>query len=252
MRHVPFVVACLQVLAVVPAFAADHVVIARNGPGGRHFDPSPLTIAPGDTVTFKNDVAGLGFHNVTSDDGAVTAFHCSDACGASPVGGPSGNAWSSTVAFPTEGTIGYYCEAHGASGGIGMSGIIVVANLPSVSTDPTAISADAEAGASTSSVFSISNSGAAALDWTLDTSSADCVAPASVAWLTLDPLAGTIASGAADATVDVTLDATGLTPGAYNANICVHSNDAAHDPLTLPVSFTVNTPDLIFQNGFDG
>jgi hypothetical protein len=32
----------------------------------------------------------------------------------------------------------------------------------------------------------------------------------------------------------------------------VHSNDVAHDPLTLPVNFTVNTPDLIFQNGFDG
>jgi hypothetical protein len=32
----------------------------------------------------------------------------------------------------------------------------------------------------------------------------------------------------------------------------VHSNDVAHDPLALPVSFTVNTPDLIFENGFDG
>lgn len=252
MRHAALVLACLNILVVVPAFAADHVVIARNGPGGRHFDPSPVTIAPGDTVTFKNDVSGLGFHNVKSDDGAITAFHCSDACGDSPVGNPSGNAWSSTVAFPSEGTIGYYCEAHGASGGVGMSGIVIVASTPVASVDPGSISASAEAGASTASAFAITNSGTATLDWTVDTSSADCVAPAAVPWLLLNPLAGSIAAGGVDATVDVILDATGLTAGAYNANICVHSNDAAHDPLTLPVSFTVNPPDLIFQNGFDG
>lgn len=251
MRRIMLVVACLNTFAAT-AFAADHVVIARNGPGGRHFDPSPLTIAVGDTVTFKNDVGGLGFHNVTSDDGAITSFHCSDACGASPVGDPSGSAWSSTVAFPSEGTIGYYCEAHGGSGGIGMSGIIIVANLPTVGTDPTSISASAEAGASTASAFLMANSGTGELAWNVDTSSSDCVAPAGVPWLTLDPLSGTIAVGGPVVTVDVTLDATGLTPGAYNANICVHSNDAAHDPLTLPVSFTVNPPDLIFQNGFDG
>jgi len=252
MRRITLAVACLNLFAVVPAFAADHVVIARNGPGGRHYDPSPLTIAPGDTVTFKNDIAGLGFHNVTSDDGAITSFHCSDACGASPAGNPSGNAWSSTVAFPSEGTIGYYCEAHGASGGIGMSGIIIVASTPFASVDPGSISASAEAGTSTASTFSIANSGSAALDWTVDSSSADCVAPAAVPWLQLAPLSGSITAGGVGATVDVTLDATGLTAGAYNANICVHSNDVAHDPLTLPVSFTVNTPDLIFQNGFDG
>lgn len=252
MRHAAFVVACLNILAIVPAFAADHVVIARNGPGGRHFDPSPVTIAPGDTVTFKNDIAGLGFHNVTSDDGAITTFHCSDACGDSPVGNVSGNAWSSTVAFPSEGTIGYYCEAHGASGGVGMSGVVIVASTPAASVDPGSISASAEAGTSTASAFAITNSGTAALDWTVDTSSADCVAPVAVPWLLLNPLAGSIAAGGIAATVDVTLDATGLTAGAYNANICVHSNDAAHDPLTLPVSFTVNPPELIFQNGFDG
>jgi plastocyanin len=252
MRNAAVVVACLNVLIAVPALAADHVVIARNGPGGRHFDPSPLTIAPGDTVTFKNDVSGLGFHNVKSDDGAITAFHCSDACGDSPVGNPSGSAWSSTVAFPTEGRIGYYCEAHGGSGGAGMSGVVIVASTPSVNVTPVSISASAEEGTSTTSAFAIANEGSAALDWTVDTSSADCIAPVAVQWLTLDPLAGSIASGAAAALVDVTLDATGLTAGAYNANICVHSNDTAHDPLTLPVSFTVNQPDLIFQNGFDG
>lgn len=252
MRHVTLVVACLNAFAAVSAFAADHVVIARNGPGGRHFDPSPLTIAPGDTVTFKNDVAGLGFHNVTSDDGAVTAFHCSDACGASPLGDPSGSAWSATVVFPTAATIGYYCEAHGASGGIGMAGVIIVANQPSASAEPPAISASTEAGTSTASAFSLVNSGTAALDWNVDTSTADCVAPVNVPWLSLAPPSGTVASGAPAAVIDVTLDATGLTAGAYSANICVHSNDVAHDPLTLPVNFTVNTPDLIFQNGFDG
>jgi len=254
MRRIVLAAACVSALVSIPALAVDHIVTARNGPGGRHFDPSPISIGVGDTVTFKNDVAGLGFHNVTSDDGAVTSFHCSDACGNSPVGNPSANAWSSTVTFPTAGTIGYYCEAHGGTGGVGMSGIITVANasLPSISADPPTIDGSAEAGASMATAFAISNSGGATLDWTADSSSVGCVAPVNVPWIALDPTAGSVASGAAAANVDVTLDATSLTPGSYSANICVHSNDAAHDPLTLPVTFTVNTPDLIFANGFDG
>jgi hypothetical protein len=51
----------------------------------------------------------------------------------------------------------------------------------------------------------------------------------------------------------VTLDATTLTPGVYNANVCVHSNDAANDPVTVPVAFTVDVSaaDRIFTSGFD-
>ena len=44
MRRTALAVASLAFCAA-PAFAADHVVLAKNGPGGRHFEPSPLTIA---------------------------------------------------------------------------------------------------------------------------------------------------------------------------------------------------------------
>jgi plastocyanin len=126
MRRTAFAVASLAFCAT-PAFAADHVVLAKNGPGGRHFEPSPLTIAVGDTVTFKNDPAGLGFHNVKSDDGAITAFRCANGCdGAGGNGDAASNAWQATVAFPDAGTIGYYCEIHGGSGGVGMAGSITV------------------------------------------------------------------------------------------------------------------------------
>lgn len=248
MRRTAIALACSTVFVAVPALAANHEVTV--GGSGFVYSPSELTIDVGDTVTFTN--AG-GFHNVTSDDGAVTSFHCSDACGDAPVGNLSSNLWSSTVTFPDAGTIGYYCEAHGATGGVGMSGVIVVkaAALPVVDVSPGSLSASAEAGTGTTASFDLANSGGATLDWSADTASGDCATPASVAWLTLDPASGSIAAGASATTVDVTFDATGLTAGAYSANICIHSNDAAHDPLTLPVDFTV-TPDLIFANGFDG
>ena len=108
-------------LASANAWAVDHAVTV--GGSGNVFTPSTLAIAAGDTVTFTN--AG-GFHNVTSDPGAVTSFHCSDACGPAPTGNPSGNLWSQTITFPDVGTIGFFCEAHGGPGGQGMSGVITV------------------------------------------------------------------------------------------------------------------------------
>ncbi len=94
------------------ALAANHTVTV--GGSGLVFTPQVLNIAAGDTVTFTN--AG-GFHNAQSDAGAVTAFS---------TGAPSSDPWSSTVAFPTPGSIGYYCAIHGGPNGQGMSGTINV------------------------------------------------------------------------------------------------------------------------------
>jgi plastocyanin len=251
MRRTVLALACTSAFAIVPAYAANHDV-SVGGAAGFAFTPSTLTITEGDTVTFTN--AG-GFHNVASDAGAVTSFRCADGCdgdGSGGSGDASGSAWVAVVTFPTAGSAPYHCEVHAGSGMTGTITVEPAAATPTLEDSPGTVEGSAEAGASTVTGFDIANTGGATLDWTLDSSSADCVAPVDVPWIALDPTAGSIVQGGAATSIGVTLDATGLTAGAYSANICVHSNDVAHDPLTLPVNFTVNTPDLIFQNGFDG
>jgi plastocyanin len=250
MRRIVLAALCTSVFAV-PAFAANHDV-SVGGAAGFAFSPSTLTITAGDTVTFTN--AG-GLHNVVSDVDAVTAFRCAAGCDATGGNGnASSAAWSAVVTFPTAGSAPYHCEIHAGSGMTGTITINPAASTPNIDVSPGAVSGSAETGASTATGFTIANTGSATLDWNIDesTTAAGCAAPSDVPWLVVEPLTGSIASGAASTNVDVTLDAGSLTPGQYSANICVHSNDAAHDPLTVPVSFTVNTPDLIFVDGFDG
>lgn len=56
----------------------------------------------------------------------------------------------------------------------------------------------------------------------------------------------------ARAAIDVTLNATGLAPGHYAANLCVFSNDRSRSVVRVPVGFTVTVSgDRIFANGFD-
>jgi plastocyanin len=254
MRRIQLFAAGALALASLPSVAADHVVIARNGPGGRHFDPATLTIDVNDTVTFKNDIDGLGFHNVKSDSDAVTAFRCADGCDATDGNGDlSGAAWSGTVTFPTAGTAGFYCEQHGADGGSGMSGVITIAAAaaPSINVGPATLTAAAEAGAATNAPFTIANAGTATLTWNVDATTTTCAAPETIAWLAFDVASGSVPTGDPADTVNVTLDATALTIGVHNATICIHSNDATNSLVALPVEFTVNTPDLIFSDGFE-
>ena len=81
-----------------------------------------------------------------------------------------------------------------------------------------------------------------------------CASPEDVPWLSVSPTSGTTpAGGSSDATV--TFDATGLSDGTYDANLCVASNDAANRTVIVPVTLTVgNAPpdDTIFKDGFDG
>jgi plastocyanin len=111
------VASALLLASAGSAWATPHTVAV--GPAGAlTFSPAALNIAAGDTVTFTND--GTGFHNVSSDAGAVTTFRCANGCdGAGGDGAPSGAAWSATVTFPTAGTIAYHCEVHGSMGMIG-------------------------------------------------------------------------------------------------------------------------------------
>ena len=100
------------------ALAAEHAVSV--GPGNV-FAPRALTIAVGDSVTWTNNG---GVHNVRADD---NSFRCAAGCdGGGGDGSPSTAGWSFTLTFNDPGLIRYFCEVHGAPGGIGMSGTVTV------------------------------------------------------------------------------------------------------------------------------
>jgi plastocyanin len=247
MNRISLVAGGALALFAISASAGDFTITATPD---RTFDPPTLTINVGDTVTFVN---GGGFHNVASDSDSVTEFRCANGCDATGGNGDADdNAWSGTVEFPTAGTAPFHCEIHGGSGMTGTITIVGGGGAPVIDVSPNPIAAAAEEGASTTVALAIGNTGDADLTWTADTASTDCATPDLVPWLSLAPTSGTVVVGDPAANVDVTLDATALTAGVYNANVCVHSNDAANDPVSVPVEFTVNIADLIFGDGFDG
>jgi plastocyanin len=114
------------------AGAEVHEVLLVSGT----FQPSDLTIQIGDSVRFRNTDTAMP-HNVRADD---SSFRCANGCdtGASPdtdydpgappdsPGDPSTGGWQFTRTFSTSGQVRYHCEVHGAAGGVGMSGRIVV------------------------------------------------------------------------------------------------------------------------------
>ncbi|MBO9664603.1 M36 family metallopeptidase [Dokdonella sp.] len=130
----------------------------------------------------------------------------------------------------------------------------IVTDDPVVRVDPTTLEATAEIGASVGATLAIGNAGGSDLTWNIDTSDdASCATPSTVAWLSAAPTSGTVAQGAADTDVAVTLDSASLAVGEYTTNLCVHSNDPATAVVAVPVTFTVDPPgDEIFKDGFDG
>ncbi len=70
-------------------------------------------------------------------------------------------------------------------------------------------------------------------------------------WISYSLINGTLVPGA-DEDVLVTLDSTGLTPGVYEAAVCVASDDTNEPLVAVPVTLTVDgLSDLIFVDGFE-
>ncbi len=88
------------------------------------FNPGVLEIPAGTTVIFRNDDPDP--HTVTSETGAFTE-------------GLLEEKTSYTFTFDTEGEFAYYCQYHGAAGGVGMAGIIKVVPAGSIAALPTAV-----------------------------------------------------------------------------------------------------------------
>jgi plastocyanin len=129
----------LFLLAALPCAAADHVVVFADAFPPNHISPVALTIAPGDTVTFKS-IGNNEFHNAHADD---DSFRCAEGCrgsgGAS--GDPSRRDWSDTLTFTTPGIISYHCDEHpGAVATITVSapGQAIVPGISGNWFDPTA------------------------------------------------------------------------------------------------------------------
>jgi plastocyanin len=78
------------------------------------FNPSAINVAAGTTVVWTWSAAARQ-HNVTPDGTVPTRS-------GNPVDGPT----SYEFRFDTPGTYRYFCEVHGAAGGVGMSGTVTV------------------------------------------------------------------------------------------------------------------------------
>lgn len=84
------------------------------------FGPKVVTISVGQSVTWTS--SGSNPHTVTADGGA---FDSSPSCPGS-ISNCIQNGESYTHTFSSIGTFPYHCKIHGASGGVGMSGVVVV------------------------------------------------------------------------------------------------------------------------------
>ena len=84
------------------------------------------------------------------------------------------------------------------------------------------------------------------------TAGGPCVNATPAPWLSFAPPAGTVAPGDSE-TISVTLDATALTEGTYEANLCLRSDDPYRHTAPVHVTFEVGgETDTVFRDGFDG
>jgi plastocyanin len=118
-RHLAAFVASVALGLAAPATLAQaavaHLSVQVVTNSDDTFSPARPVIASGSTVTFRN--ADGGFHNVNWDDSAVPPTP--------PL--PSSN-WPTTPSrtFAAAGIYRFYCGEHGAPGGVGMAGQVVV------------------------------------------------------------------------------------------------------------------------------
>jgi len=76
----------------------------------------------------------------------------------------------------------------------------------------------------------------------------NAILQSSVPWLEVEPEDGTIGPGDSNA-LSVSLNAITMTPGTYNAEIVITSNDPYRSPEIVPLTVTVNPDDLVVTSG---
>jgi plastocyanin len=121
-QHVSTLVLALTLMLFGVVNAQANVSYVIVGGQGLSFSPQTIDITAGDTVTFLNFG---GVHNVVADDGSFRCAHGCDNDGHGGNGAATGQLWLVSIDFPNAGTVGYFCETHGAPG-TGMFGTINV------------------------------------------------------------------------------------------------------------------------------
>ncbi len=101
------------------ARAAEHFVTVSTT--SATYSPAVIFIQPGDTVTW-NYAGGVMPHDVHADDDSYF-----NTLSASP--------WTFSHVFTAPMTSRYYCTAHGAPGGVGMSGVVIVGGRNATPSD---------------------------------------------------------------------------------------------------------------------
>ncbi len=79
----------------------------------------------------------------------------------------------------------------------------------------------------------------------LPTGNPACGVWGDIPWLSTEPVSGTTAAGATSP-VSVLLDATGLEPGVYTAELCAASNDPVNPLIHIPVTMDVSGAKFVF------
>ncbi len=110
-------------------------------------------------------------------------------------------------------------------------------SAPEIDITPLSLADTLQSNQTSSTSFSISNT-------TLPPSNLIVGVSEGVAWLSVSPAADTI-SGSSNSSITVNFDATGLTPGTYNTNIVVTSNDSNEPSTNVAVSLLVTASPTI-------
>jgi plastocyanin len=90
-------------------------VISSSSSGVNRFSPADVTVTVGETVTWSWTDEVMK-HNITPDDGVTPASS----------GALTNGPHTYQYTFTEVGTFRYYCQAHGAAGGVGMTGTVTV------------------------------------------------------------------------------------------------------------------------------
>jgi agmatine/peptidylarginine deiminase len=125
---------------------------------------------------------------------------------------------------------------------------------PAIAVNPASVSETLLPGATTGVNITVTNTGNAALNWSVDrgritfneepgfgTAETTEMERPLPAWLSASPSSGTVAAGG-NATIILTLNATGLAQSTYNANLVINSNATNNPALSIPVTMTVYNP----------